>query len=230
MGNSNLAYVAQLAYFLTFASYTVRNVTWLRIGAICASLAAIYYGFNAGSEPLWIPIFWNVLFILVNSVHLALSRWRGRDVQLDALEDFLSKTVLTNFPPAEVRSFAALSSESDLAAGAHMIQSGMEIRHLFCILKGKVDVLSEGRKIAELGPGRFVGEMSLLTRSHTRADVVAQSDLKLLVWPHEVIENWVDSDASRLGLLQTALGTQVVEELLRQQAQVATHGGQEATS
>jgi hypothetical protein len=221
MGNIDLIYVAQLAYFLTFLSFAVRNVAWLRSGAILASAAAIYYSFNASNEPLWIPILWNLLFIIVNIVHLALSRWRSRDVKLDVLEDFLAKTVLSNFPPAEVRSFVALASEGTLSAGAKMIQAGTKIEHLFCILKGKVAIIAKGKKIAELGPGRFVGEMSLLTRSQTRADVDVESDLRVLVWTHENIEGWVNSDASRLGILQTALGTQVVEELLRNQSQSA---------
>lgn len=211
----NPVYVAQLAYLLTFASYAVRNVNWLRAGAILAGLTAIYYSFSAGPQPLWIPILWNLAFVLVNGAHLALWRWRGRDVKLDALEDFLAKTVLTNFPPAEVRSFTSLASEGELATGAQLIRANTEIQQLYCIVKGRVDILANGRKVAELGPGRFVGEMSLLTRSPTRADVVVSENLRALVWTHESIEGWVNSDASRLGLLQTALGTQVVEELLR---------------
>ena len=212
-------YVAQAAYGLTLLSYSVRNVAWLRALAIAASCAAIFYGFSAGREPLWIPIFWNLAFILVNAVHLALSKWRARDVSLNALEEFLAKTVLMNFPPAEVRSFTALAGEGELTAGSQLIRFNTEIHHLFCILKGRVDILVKEKKVAELGPGRFVGEMSLLTRSRTRADVTVAEDLKVLVWKHEDIEKWVNSDASRLGLLQSALGTQIVEELLRQQTQ-----------
>ncbi|HEY8279976.1 MAG TPA: cyclic nucleotide-binding domain-containing protein [Bdellovibrionota bacterium] len=218
MSASSLFYIAQIGYLLTLVSYGVRNVAWLRSIAIAASSAAIYYSFVVADEPLWIPILWHALFVLMNGVHLVLSRWRSRDVKLDALEDFLAKTVLMNFPPAEVKSFSSLAGEGELPSGSQMIRAGTSIQHLFCILKGKVDVLAQGKKVAELGPGRFVGEMSLLTRSATRADVVAAADLKLLVWTHENIEKWVNSDASRLGLLQTALGTQVVEELLRQQS------------
>lgn len=137
-------------------------------------------------------------------------------VNLDPLESFLHKTVLSNFPPAEIKSFLQVASEAELPAGKQMVGAGKNLKCLFCILKGKVEIFSNGKKTAELGAGYFVGEMSLLTRSVTRADVVAKEDLKLLVWPHEEIEKWVNSDASRFGLLQTSLSTQVVEQLLRQ--------------
>jgi hypothetical protein len=218
VGSSYLFYVAQAAYGLSLLSFAMKNIVWLRALAVLSCLAAIYYAFNASAEPLWIPIFWNVLFISTNLVHLALSRWRSRAVALGPLEEFLSKTVLANFPTAEVRSFSDLSAEGTLPAGAQLVHSDTEIKHLFCILKGKVNVVIKGKKVAELGPGRFVGEMSLLTRSRTRADVVVASDLKVLVWTYESIENWVDGDSARLGYLQTAMGTQVVEELLRQQS------------
>jgi hypothetical protein len=219
MGSASIFYIAQAAYGLTLLSYSVRNIAWLRALAIAAGCVAIFYGFSASREPLWIPILWNFLFIVVNGVHLALSRWRARDVALGPLEDFLAKTVLMNFPQAEVRSFTALAGEGELGAGSQLIHFNTEISHLFCLLKGKVHIMVKERKVAELGPGRFVGEMSLLTRSRTRADVVVAEDIKVLVWKHEDIEKWVNSDASRLGLLQSALGTQIVEELLRQQTQ-----------
>lgn len=212
----HLVYIGQLAYFLTFLSFALRNVNWLRATAICSSAAAIFYSAQVSREPLWIPILWNALFILTNAAQLLLTRWRARSVALDPLENFLGKTVLLNFPPAEVKSLTAIASEGNVAAGKHLIQAGMELRHLFCIVQGRVDVITNGVKHAELTPGYFVGEMSLLTKSKARADVVATTDLKLLVWPHEAIEKWVDSDAARLSLLQQALGTQVVDQLLKQ--------------
>ena len=118
-----------------------------------------------------------------------------------------------------MRSFTALANEGELQAGAQLIRAGTKIDNLYCLLKGRVDVMSAGKKVTELGPGRFVGEMSLLTRSNTRADVLVAENIKALIWTHASIENWVNDDAARLGLLQTALGTQVVEELLRQQTE-----------
>ena len=212
----NLAYLGQLAYFLTFVSYGIRNVTWLRVVAIFASAATVAYGFLAASTPPWIPIIWNVLFIAMNVGQLALTRWRSRAVSLDPMETFLSKTVLANFPPAEAKSFAGLAKVGELTAGSQLIAAGTELKFLFCVLEGKLDVFAGGQKRAEMSAGFFVGEMSLLTRGLTRADVVASTNVKLLVWPHEEIENWVNSDTARLAHLQTALSTQVVDQLLRQ--------------
>ncbi len=213
----NLNTLVQLAYFFTLLSYSVQNMFFLRVLALPASAVVIYYGFAVGEEPLWIPIFWNTLYLLVNAVQLLLVYWRRRRVALTPLEEFVSKTVLMNFPPREVKSFVALTLEAEVPVGQQLIQAQTKLEHLFCVIQGRAEIFAKEKKVAELGPGRFVGEMSLLTHSLTRADVFAGTELKLLVWPHEDIERWVGSDAGRLNLLQTALGTQVVEELLRQQ-------------
>ncbi len=209
-------YIGQATYGLILISYMVRNVNWLRIFAIAASIAAIYYSTLVAREILWIPVLWNTLFILANTAQLLLTRWRARSVAMNPLETFLHKTVLANFPAAEVKSFAAFAQEGELVSGQQLIQAGTQLNHLFCLIQGKVDILANGNKVTELTPGYFLGEMSFLTHSHTRADVVAATNLKFLAWPHVEIEKWVDSDASRLALLNTALGTQVVDQLLRQ--------------
>jgi hypothetical protein len=210
------AYLAHITYFFLLASYLTRKMSWLRVCAIMASVVTVFYAANVGSEPLWIPIFWNLAFIAVNGSQLAFQHWQGRLGRFTPTEHFLSKTVLQNFPPAEVKSFTEIARPGLLDQGNYLVQEGTELAYLFCLLKGKVDVVAQHRKVTELTAGHFVGEMSLLTQSAARANVVAVTDLELICWDHHAIEAWVNSDATRLGLLQAALGTQVVNQLLQQ--------------
>lgn len=210
------SYLAQSSYLLMLLAFSIRDLKWLRCFAMASSVAAIYYA-STQPEILWTPILWNSLFLFVNFLHLGLDIWSRRKQALDPLEQFLSKTVLANFPAHEVKSFAKFAQEGEVDAGVQLIKANSEIQHLFCILQGHVEIFSKGKKVAELKPGRFVGEMSFLTKAKTRADVVALEKLKILAWPVADIDAWVGEDPIRLGLLQTALGTQIVEELLRQQ-------------
>jgi len=205
-------------------------MTKLRICAIVASSAAIYYGAFFTNEILWIPVFWNSLFLLTNLTQLLLIKWRTRDSTLDPLETFLSKTVLANFPTAEVKSFAAIAQEGNLASGKCFIRQGSKLGQLFCLIDGRVNIVKNGKKVAELTTGYFIGEMSFLTQTETKADVIAATDLRLLVWPHEEIEKWVNSDAVRLGLLNSALGTQVVDQLLRQNEELIEEASKRNTA
>jgi hypothetical protein len=209
-------YLGQISYALLLASYCFKQNAWLRSTAIAASLVVIFYSLNIAGGPFWIPIFWNLAFLVANGFHLGVVFWRNRQTNLDPLETFLSKTILANFPSVEVKSFSQCATQGILPQGERLIEMDTEIDALYCVLQGSAQVVDHGKKISELGAGRFVGEMSLLTHSKTRADVIAGTELKLLIWQHDAIDAWVGGDTMRLNLLQQALGNQIVEQLLQQ--------------
>lgn len=57
-----------LAFALIAFSFLVRDILWLRALSIAASLAS----YLAPSNPLWIVIRWNVVFIGLNLVQIAI--------------------------------------------------------------------------------------------------------------------------------------------------------------
>lgn len=220
MDENGIVYLMHLTYLTGFAALCCKNIIHLRVLSTIASTATIYYSFVAFSDPAWVPILWNGCFVGANLVHIFLVNWRTRQVSLNPRESFLSKTVLSNFPSAEVRSFCELAQEGKLGEGKRLVNEGTDLSVLFCIMSGGADIYSKGFKVGELSAGRFIGEMSLLTQSKTRAEVITNSEVEFLAWAHKDIERWVDCDATRLGYLQTALGTQVVEVLLKQSHEV----------
>ena len=62
-----------------------------------------------------------------------------------------------------------------------LIQEGERGREFFVIVSGEVEVRRKGRKIATLGPGSFVGEMALLSKTPRNATVTAATPLDVLV-------------------------------------------------
>ena len=55
---------------------------------------------------------------------------------------------------------------------------------LIAIEEGTADVLQDGKKIAEVGPGDLIGEMGLLERRPRNADVIASSPMRLIKLTH----------------------------------------------
>ena len=81
----------------------------------------------------------------------------------------------------DLRKIAQTADEIDLRAGTILIQEGERGREFFVIVSGEVEVIRQGRKIASLGPGSFVGEMALLSRAPRTATVAAVTALDVLV-------------------------------------------------
>jgi CRP/FNR family cyclic AMP-dependent transcriptional regulator len=65
--------------------------------------------------------------------------------------------------------------------GAVLTRKGQHGLEAFVIVDGKARVEVGGKKIAELGPGDFIGELSLIDGKPRTATVVAQTPMTLMV-------------------------------------------------
>jgi CRP-like cAMP-binding protein len=76
---------------------------------------------------------------------------------------------------------ATISSVRTVEAGECLSREGDPHREFMVIVDGKAEVTRRGTHIASLGPGDFVGEMSLLDRTERVATVTAVSPTTLLL-------------------------------------------------
>ncbi|MDX2382326.1 MAG: cyclic nucleotide-binding domain-containing protein [Acidimicrobiia bacterium] len=81
----------------------------------------------------------------------------------------------------ELEKIARASDEITMTAGTLIIDQGQTGREAFVVLEGSVAVKRNGRKIADLGPGAIVGELSLLDHGPRTATAVCTTDCDLLV-------------------------------------------------
>ena len=76
----------------------------------------------------------------------------------------------------ELLSILAISHGRQFEKGQHIINEGEHGNEMFVIFRGKVDVLKQGHRIAQLGGGGHFGEMGLVDRAPRSATVVAAED------------------------------------------------------
>jgi CRP/FNR family cyclic AMP-dependent transcriptional regulator len=102
----------------------------------------------------------------------------GRNSKIDLLKRV---PLFAGCSKAELRELAAVADELDLREGRTLVREGQRGREFFVLVDGSVRVSRKGRKLAELGPGDFFGEIALLTDTPRTATVTATSDLRVLV-------------------------------------------------
>jgi CRP/FNR family cyclic AMP-dependent transcriptional regulator len=92
----------------------------------------------------------------------------------------------------DLKSIAQIADEVDFRSGRVLIEEGARGREFFVIVSGEVEVRRNGRKVATLGPGSFVGEMALLSKAPRTATVTAVTDLDVLVIADRAFLNLLD--------------------------------------
>jgi CRP-like cAMP-binding protein len=96
--------------------------------------------------------------------------------------DHLQKIPLfADLSKKELRFLAQMTSETSVREGSTLVKQGETGQEAMIVEDGTADVLRDGVKIDDLGPGDFFGEMSLINHMPRNADVVATSDMDLLV-------------------------------------------------
>jgi CRP-like cAMP-binding protein len=73
------------------------------------------------------------------------------------------------------------STEIDAPEGTKLVREGEFAHEFFVIEQGRAEVTRGDRKIAELGPGDFMGEMGLLGGIQRNASVTAVTQMTLIV-------------------------------------------------
>ena len=81
----------------------------------------------------------------------------------------------------ELRQLAKIADELDLREGTVLTREGRPGREFFVLIEGTAEVRKKSKKIADLGPGDWLGEIALITDSPRTATVTATSPLDVLV-------------------------------------------------
>ncbi|RFM23943.1 MAG: hypothetical protein D0433_08460 [Candidatus Thermochlorobacter aerophilum] len=206
--------LGHLAFALIALSYLVRDIFWLRSISILSSLAGIIYGYSALSEPLWINIIWNMVFIAVNIVWIAVILKERRSVDFTDEEKELYSTVFHTFSPVEFMKLMRIGKWKVCQPNEVLIVEHQPTDDMMLIYNGEVEVWVRDRKIATLKDGAFVGEMSFLTGNLPTATVKATKETRCVVWSKEELRKLLNRNPSMWATLQGVLSTDLTKKLV----------------
>ena len=98
----NIATIAgHLAFGLIAFSFLVKDILWLRVVSILASLFSVLYNFYIPAEPMWLAINWNFVFIGLNLYHIAVIMYEKRPIKMAPKDKELYETLFKDLSPVE---------------------------------------------------------------------------------------------------------------------------------
>ena len=75
---------------------------------------------------------------------------------------------------------ATFANETSVSEGDTLVREGDFSYELIAIEEGTADVIKDGQKVAELGPGDYFGEIGVLQNEMRNATVVAKTGMRLI--------------------------------------------------
>jgi hypothetical protein len=123
-----------------------------------------------------------------------------------------------HFPNLEPRDFLLLlraAREQGLEPGAVLAREGQDLPPVTLVLEGAAVVESGGRRLADIGPGTFIGEMSYVTGEPASATVTVTEAASCLVWSRSELRRLAQRHPQVGAALGAMMGADMSRKLRR---------------
>jgi hypothetical protein len=207
------SYFLHAANILLLVAYSVRDILWLRLFAVAASLISLPY-FILQPEPLWEPIIWSSVFAAINSFQ----SWRlfveRRPVTLTPEEEEIRRLAFPDLPSRKVLQILSIGAWRNVEIGERMLERGKNVEAIFVIVRGKVRVTRDDRVIGELVAGHIVGSALLLSGVTADVDAVVVEPVRCVRWEVERFDRYLAANPETRIVLQKYLARDLAGKVL----------------
>jgi hypothetical protein len=210
----NPNYFIHAANVLLLVAYSVRDILWLRLFAVGASLISIPY-FVLQPTKLWAPLSWSVVFAAVN----LFQSWRlfieRRPVKLTPDEEDIRRLVFRDLPPRKVLQVLSIGSWTTLEVGQRLIEQGKLSETVSLIVRGKVRVTRDGRVLGDLVAGDFVGSALILSGIPAEVDAVTVEPGRAMRWEVGALERYLTANPETRSVMLQQVARDLAEKVER---------------
>jgi CRP-like cAMP-binding protein len=97
------------------------------------------------------------------------------------LDQLRAVRLFSNLSKKELERLSHWTDQISVGEGHELAREGEFAHEFFVIEEGTAEVVRDGERIAELGPGDFFGEIGLIETERRTATVVATTPMELIV-------------------------------------------------
>jgi CRP-like cAMP-binding protein len=133
----------------------------------------------------------------------------GRNAKIDLIKGV---PLFSRCSRKELAEVAKLADEIDFGPGKELIREGAMGREFFVLVEGSVDVRRKGRRVNQLGPGDFFGEIALIAHTPRTATVTTATDVDLLVITAQSFKTLLEHQPAIASKVLAALAERIAPE------------------
>ena len=122
----------------------------------------------------------------------------------------LYETLFRDLSPVEYLKISKVAEWKKYKSGETIIRQEHLVPDLILIYNGTVDIAVDGKGVAQLKDGQFVGEMSFLTEKSATATCIVRHDTECLVWKQKEFKELLKRNPSLYYSIQSLLSNQLI--------------------
>ena len=207
--------VGHLANLIYCVGFIIKNILWLRLVMIVAAIVEIIYLYNFPDGPVWVYIYWCILWIAVNFVQLTILLREKITLKFSPEEYRLYQLTFSSIPEILYKKLISVAKWGDTDPESILVDEGVEFDKLLLIYSGIAEVESQNELVAYLRDGNFVGEMSFISGNLTSARVRALSEIKYVYWDKSTLTKILNKSKELDDGLRTVFNIDLVKKLTK---------------
>jgi hypothetical protein len=213
MSQFDPSYFLHAANILLLLAYSVRDILWLRLFAVAASLISLPY-FILQPEPLREAIVWSSVFAAINSFQ----SWRlfveRRPVKLTPEEEDIRRLVFADLPPRKVLQVLSIGAWTTVDIGERLLERGKSIDAISVIVRGRVRIRKDDRVLGELVAGDIVGSALLLSGATADVDAEVVQPIRSMRWEVAPLDRYLAANPETRIVLQKHLARDLATKVI----------------
>jgi CRP-like cAMP-binding protein len=215
------ALARQVGLLLVVVALAMPTIGTVRAVSLLAGVVGIILAIVV-KDP--VGLFWGGLLAAVVLVRMAVARGRGFGGRLNAEEQMFHEKVVPSLNASQVRQLVAIGRWRDVAAGTTLTRAGEAVEELAFVTRGQVDIIVDGKRVAEVAPGSLVGEIGMSTGDPATATAVCATPVRYLGFEARRLYRLLDAHVDLQDAIELAIERSLRDKLHRSNF-VAAHPG-----
>jgi Popeye protein conserved region len=204
----NLVHVAAV---FTLLCFLFRDQVKLRIFAAIGDLLLSVYYYLAFADPLWNPMVWSLLNVIINTTMILLILRDGREGGMSDDELSLFRN-LDTLSPGQFRKLAKRGTWARAEESVTLTTEGEALDTLHYVLSGNVMIRKADRDLP-VQPKLFIGELAFLRKRPATATVTISGDAHYISWSHDDLDKLFHRNDELRTAMQLMLGRDMAEKM-----------------
>jgi CRP-like cAMP-binding protein len=203
-----------LSYIMIAISYFLTSILWLRVAAVIGLfLEIVYFRLTGTSTTTGVP--WDTVFILINVYELVWLIKERLAARLPESDAAMLRNAFGGLDDAQIAKLLKAAEWKTFQPGEILTRQDAPVDALYYVCTGRANVEVDGKSVAFLESGSFVGEIAYLTGNVATARVTIVEEARTLVFSKMGMAKVMASDRQISGIMYQLLGRDLAQKMRR---------------